>query len=187
MEGNNGGGGRGRVIPWRMAAWATAALLLLTPLLAMQFTDEVDWGVADFAFAGILILATGGAYELTARTTGNRSYRAAAAIALATAFILIWVNLAVGIIGSEDNPANLMYGAVLGVGIIGAALARLRPHGMAGAMAATAIAQALVAVIAQIAGTPVWTLTGCFVALWLLSAWLFRKSARELPPAKLSP
>ena len=34
------------------------------------------------------------------------------------AFLLIWINLAVGIIGSEDNPANLMYGAVLLLGLV---------------------------------------------------------------------
>jgi hypothetical protein len=43
------------------------------------------------------------------------------------AFILIWMNLAVGIIGSEDNPANLMYGGVLAVAIVGAFMVRFRP------------------------------------------------------------
>ena len=62
------------------------------------------------------------------------------------------MNLAVGIIGTEDNPANLMYGGVLAVGIVGAIIARFQPHGMARALVATALAQALVAVIALIAG-----------------------------------
>ena len=89
--------------------------------------------------------------------TGNSAYRAAVGVALAAAFILVWVNLAVGIIGSEDNPANVMYGGVLAVGIIGAIIARFQPHGMARALVATALAQALVAVIALIAG---WGSTG---------------------------
>jgi len=56
MAGNteNGGGRRGS--RWRIAAWAAAALLLLLPLVAMQFTDEVVWDVADFAFAGALLV-----------------------------------------------------------------------------------------------------------------------------------
>ena len=55
--------------------------------------------------------------------------------------MLVWINLAVGIIGSEDNPANLMYGGVLAVGVAGAVAARFRPGGMARALAATALAQ----------------------------------------------
>jgi hypothetical protein len=98
------------------------------------------------------------------------------------------MNLAVGIIGSEENPANLMYGGVLAVGIMGAVLARFQPHGMARALVGTALAQALVAVIALSAG---WgsalILTGIFVALWLTSAQLFRKAAREKSPAGAAP
>jgi hypothetical protein len=90
-----------------------------------------------------------GTYELAARMTGNSAYRAAVGVAVAAAFILVWMNLAVGIIGTEDNPANLMYGGVLAVGIIGALIARFQPDGMARALFATALAQALVAVRAD--------------------------------------
>jgi hypothetical protein len=144
--------------------------------------------VADFATFGAMLVGAGGTYELAARMTGNNAYRAAVGVALAAAFILVWMNLAVGIVGTEDNPANLMYGGVLAVGIIGAVIARFQSHGMARAMSATALAQALVAVIALTAGLgstgPSWPggiliLTGFFAALWLISAWLFRKAARK--------
>jgi hypothetical protein len=148
--------------------------MLLLPLFAMQVTDEVDWDVADFALFGAMLVGAGGTFELAARMTGNNAYRAAVGVALAAAFILVWMNLAVGIIGNEDNPANLMYGGVLAVGIIGAVIARFQPHGMARALVATALAQALVAVIAGLGYT--FILTGFFVALWLISAWLFRKA-----------
>jgi hypothetical protein len=176
-----------------MAAWATAAILLLLPLFAMQVTNEVAWDLADFAFAGVLIVGVGVAYELTVRMTGNTPYRAAVAVALAAAFILIWINLAVGIIGTEDNPANLMYGGVLVVGFIGAVIARFRPDGMARALFATALAQAVVAAIALIAGmqspvspvVEILGLNGLFAALWLGSAWLFGKAARgQAPPRR---
>ncbi len=183
MTGNtqNGGGRRGS--GWRIAVWGTAALLLLLPLVAMQFTKEMAWGLADFAIFGAMLLGACGTYELAARATGNNAYRAAVGIALAAAFILVWMNLAVGIIGSEDNPANLMYGGVLAVGIIGAVFARFQPHGMARALVATAVAQAFVAVIAVIAGLgytlALTILTGIFVALWLTSARLFQRAAKE--------
>lgn len=184
---DNSGGRRGN--RWRIAAWAVAAFILLLPLAAMQLTDEVNWGVGDFALAGALLFGAGLTYELAVRKTGNIAYRTAVALAVAAAFILIWVNGAVGIIGSEDEAANLMYFGVLGIGIIGALIARFRPHGMAHAMFATALAQALVAVIALIAGLGYpWSgpleilgLTGFFVALFAGSALLFRKAARGGP------
>lgn len=113
-------------------------------------------------------------------------YRTAFGLALATALILVWMNLAVGIIGDSDNPYNLMYVGVLAVALIGAVVARLQPRGMAHALLATALAQALVAVIVLFAGLGVpgkpgpggiVMINGLFVALWLGSAWLFRGAA----------
>ena len=119
--------------------------------------------------------------------TSNTAYRAAAGVELAAAFILLWMNGAVGIIGPEDDDANVMGFGVLAVGIIGGIMARFQADGMARALVATALAHVLVAVIALIAGfgstMPDWqrkilVLSGFFIALWLLSAWLFRKAAK---------
>jgi hypothetical protein len=154
------------------------AFLLLVPLVAMQFTDEVAWGPFDFVVAGTLLFGTGLTYELVARRMGSIAYRAAVGIAVAAALLLVWINLAVGIIGDEGNPANLMYIGVLAVGITGAIFARLQPHGMAHALFATALTQMLVAVIAQIAGLEsMFILNGCFAALWVGSALLFRRAS----------
>jgi hypothetical protein len=183
----NGAGQRGAA--WRIAPWVLAALLLLLPLAAMQFTGEVAWDETDSIVMGAMLFGACGAFELAARMTGNIAYRAAVGVAVVAAFILIWMNLAVGIIGSEDNPANLMYGGVLGVGIVGALIVRFQPDGMARALAGTALAQALVGAIAVILGLgstganwlgAILFLTGFFAALWLISAWLFRKAAREI-------
>lgn len=187
MKGNmeNTGGRRGSL--WRLGPWAVGATILLLPLVAMQFTDEVNWTVSDFVFAGILVIGTGIALELTVWKIGNAAYRAAAGIALAAAFILVWLSASVGIIGADGDPANLIYFGVLAVGISGAIIARFQPDGMARTLVMTALAQALAAAIALIAGwgagDPLWPLdivglTVGFVALWLVSAWLFRKAAR---------
>ena len=107
-------------------------------------------------------------------------------IMLAAAFFLLWANAAVGLIGSEEEPANMMYLGVLAVGIIGAIIARFKPTGMAIALFATALAQALVAVIALIAGmhrypdssvTEIVNVNVFFVALWVGSALLFRHAS----------
>jgi hypothetical protein len=152
----------------------------------MQVTDEVNWTLADFVFAGALVAGVGAIFEVVAKTTSNLAYRAAVAIALAAGFFLIWLNGAVGIIGSEDNPANLMFGGVLAVAIAGAVLARFQPGGMARAMIAAAAAQMLVAVIALVAGTglpasgplEVLSPSAGFAVLWLTAAWLFRRTMR---------
>lgn len=129
------------------------------------------------------------------RTPMNRTaYRAAIGVAIAAACILVWLSLGVGIIGKDGDPANRMYFGVLAVGIIGALIARLRPHGMARALIATALAQALVAAIALIArlGLPysgpaeLVLLNGFFVALFAGSAWLFRRAARGGPECPTS-
>jgi hypothetical protein len=48
-----------------------AALILLLPLRAMQFTDEVVWDEADFAVMAAMLFGACGAYEMAARMTGN--------------------------------------------------------------------------------------------------------------------
>jgi hypothetical protein len=178
---------------WRIAAWTLAGCVMLLPLVAMQFTDEVKWTGFDFVFAGALIGGTGLVFELVARSTANVACRAAVGLALAAAFLLVWISGAVGIIGDEDNPANLMFGGVLLVAIVGALIARFRPQGMARAMAVTALGQALVAPI-ELAGrwgaaAPIWPwevlgLTGFFTAMWLMSAGLFRLAARQQAPVR---
>lgn len=173
----NNGGRRGGL--WRIGVWGGAAALLLAPLIAMRFTDEVKWTGSDFAtFAVMLALPLAG-LELAMRASASFVYRAAVAVALGAAFLMTWVNLAVGIIGDEDNLLNLLFFGVLAVGIVGAVIARFRPAGMARALVAMALAQALIAVLALIvqAGLAPVVLTGAFVAPWLASAWLFGKAA----------
>jgi hypothetical protein len=151
----------------------------------MQFTDEVNWTASDFVFAGALLFAALGAYELAARSTGNGAYRAAAGLALAAAVLLLWANAAVGI---TDGAADPLYAGVPAIGILGAIVARFQPRGMARAMFATALAQALMGVIALAAGmVPAFNsafeilgITAFFAALFVGSGLLFRK-ARLFP------
>lgn len=163
-------------------------LLLLIPFIAMQFSDEVVWTLSDFIFAGTLIFGTGIAYKLITRKSDELVYRVAIGFALFTGFFLIWVNAAVGIIGSESNPINLLYFGVIFVGMIGAIIARFQPNGMILTMIAMAIAQALIAAIALIGGfyqSPPSTVfhiigvNGFFITLFVIAALLFRYAARE--------
>jgi hypothetical protein len=172
-----------------------AAFILAWIDLAVTTIEEPD-GLAMMAPIGFFAVPVIGAVIAYKETkTQGTAYRAAVGVALAVAFLLAWVNLAVGIIGSEDDLANLMYVGVLAVGIVGAIIARFRPHGMARALFATALAQATVAVIALIFGlglpwsppVEILAVNGFFVALFVGSALLFRYAGREQPAAGAGP
>ena len=164
---------------WSLAIWGVAAFLLLLPAVAMRFTSEVNWTAGDFVVMGAMLAIACGAYEVVARMSGNTLYRAAVGIAIVTAFLTVWVNLAVGMLGSEGNPDNLLFGGVLAIGVIGAFTARFRAQGMAYAMVATAVAQAGMTMYALVGGyAEVVFHVGLFIIPWLLSAQLFRKAAR---------
>lgn len=175
-----------RGIPWRIVGWGGATLLLLLPLIA-----NAPWTLSDFIFMGLLFGVAGLVLELAVRASGDIAYRAGVGIAVAATFLLIWVNGAVGFLGSEDNPANLIFFGVIAIAALGSFIAGFRAAGMARAMFATAAAQALVGVVALAAGlgSPGYEGlyeavmgTTVFTALWLLSAWLFHKAAGKQAP-----
>ena len=184
MAGNIENGRPRRSNRWSLAIWGTAAFLLLLPAIAMRFTNSgVNWGTGDFIVMGVMFFIACGSYELATRLSGSTAYRAGVGVAIVTAFLTVWVNLAVGMLGDEGNPANLWFGGVLLVGLAGVILAGFRAPGMARAMEAAALAQALMVVYALVAGyAEVAVLVACFVIPWLLSAQLFRKAAREQSP-----
>ncbi|KFN44165.1 hypothetical protein [Arenimonas oryziterrae] len=175
----NGSERRGNLL--RIAVWSTAACLLLLPLVAMQFTSEVNWTGLDFAVFGIMLLVACSTYEVGVRMSRDTFYRAGVGVAALAGFFLVWINIAVGIIGSEHNRANLMFFGVLAVGLVGALIARLRAAGMVHALITTAVAQALVLVGAQFTGSDpaLLPLTVCFTGAWLVSAALFWKAAQR--------
>ena len=78
----------------------SAALILLVPFLAMQFSDEVDWDRADFVIAGALLIGAGLAYELVIRKMRSTSHRVVFGVVLAAGVLVVWGELAVGIFGT---------------------------------------------------------------------------------------
>jgi len=75
------------------------ALILLIPLIAMQFTDQVNWTLFDFVIAGSLLLGSGLIYEVLMAKAPKTKYQALLVIGLTGLMILVWVELAVGIFG----------------------------------------------------------------------------------------
>lgn len=169
------GVGRGR--PWRIVGWGTAAFLLLLPLVT-----NAPWTLSDYVVMGILLGSLGLAFEFLVRKSRSLAYRLGAALAAITGFLTLWINLAVGMIGSDDNPYNQMFAGVLLVGIFGAFVARFRAGGMALAMLVTAIAQAATGAFGLSADLRGGVLSMAFAGLWVLAAALFWNAARERQP-----
>lgn len=175
-------------IRYAISAALSAGLLLLIPLFAKLLTDEMKWSLFDFFAAWILLFTSFFLYKIVSGNIKNFEYRAAVGVAVGTGLLLVWTNLAVGLIGSEDNPANWMYVGVLAAGSLGAIIMRLQPKGMARVLFALAIIQMLISLIALIAGlhlspessiVEILGVNGFFAVLWSGSALLFRNAAKE--------
>jgi hypothetical protein len=182
------GGGRRRSL-WKTPALITA-LVLLIPLLGNHFVDGWNWPPGAFVVLGALLFGIGFTCELVTRNRDAIAYRAAVSIAFAAAFLLAWGNFVQA--ADDVNTSAMMYLWVPLVGLIGAAVARLRPNGMARALFATALAQALVLAVALINlmtrnpevttwSPPEWRGFGgnaFFGMLFIGSGFLFRKAGR---------
>ena len=172
-------------LPWRWLMWGGLAGLLALPAVAMRFTDEVQWGPEDFLVMGIMFGTVGAGMEIAVRMSRNLAYRMAFALSLAAGFLLLWISLAVGIIGSEDDMANAPYGYVLIIAVLGSLASLFRARGMAWTMAAAAVMQGVVPVLAWVdgvaaAGRPVvFFLTVLFCGMGGVAAGLFRQAAGE--------
>lgn len=174
---------------WRLLLWALPTALLITPAVMMQqAVDGWLWTPFDFAFAAVLLYGTTGLIDLAIARGGGTAYRLGASLAVLVSFLLIWVNGAVGIIGNEDNPANLVFLGIVLVAFAGSALARFEARGMARTMLLAFALTAAVAVAALVldagrAEPPVAValamLIGGFALIWGLSAALFAKAARD--------
>lgn len=78
----------------------TVVVLLLIPIIAMQFTNEVNWTLFDFVVAGVVLLGTGFICELVIRKVKKTNHRIILCGVILAALLLIWIELAVGIFGT---------------------------------------------------------------------------------------
>lgn len=74
-------------------------IVLLVPLIAMQFTESVNWSMSDFIMGGLLLFGMGLLLDFTERRISNFNYKVPVMIGVILLFVLIWADLAVGIFG----------------------------------------------------------------------------------------
>lgn len=163
-------------------AIATISLLLI-PLIAMQFSAEVNWTPFDFLFAGILIFGTGLTFKILTRNASSNLYKIASASALGSGLFLIWANGAVGIIGSENNDFNTLYFLVIFVGIIGLFASRMNARRLSHTLFAMAGTQLILTVVALFSGmaqlpyssvSEIIAVNGFFITWFVVSAILYK-------------
>ena len=171
----------------RLLMWSGLLGLWLLPLIAKQFTDEVQWSTMDHVFWFFMLAIPGAVIEVVSRLTSNWAYRGGVVIALATSFVITWANLAVGIVGNEDNPINLVFFGVVAIAVFGSILVGFKASRMRWVFLATAAAQALSALVALQAEPFVWVFCGITTALWLAVATLFGRAAETQTVAGTSP
>ena len=171
-----------------LAVAFVTVLILLVPAVAMQFSTEVDWSLTDFIIMGTLIFGTGVSFVFVMQYAINTVYRVAMIMAFGTTFILIWANLAVGLIGSGANMGNLMYLAVYAIVIVGSIRSRFISNGMERVMYVAAIALVVLAAVAIFANMGAYpessineiiAVNGFFATLYAISGSLFRFAAQE--------
>ena len=171
-------------------------VLLLVPLIAMQFTSEVVWTLSDFIFAGVLLFGTGAVFGVFLHNMENNSYRIGAGIALISTLFLVWVNGAVGIVGHEGEQINLLYFIIPAVGLIGAFLSRFKSQGLCYTLFVIATLPMIIAVIALLgylqepphnSATQILAINMFFTVLFSLSAISFRNVVRDQNEKELSP
>ncbi|MDO9337360.1 MAG: hypothetical protein EON95_08275 [Caulobacteraceae bacterium] len=182
MTDNTQPGGKHHGFPWRATGWSGLALLLSLPLIL-----HFPWTASDFVLAGVVLGGAGLIVELIVWASSSLTYRIGGLIALLASVGLLWVNGAVGFLGDEHNPANLLFLGVIAIAVAGAVVVRFKAAGLSRVLAATALAQLLVGVVGYAAGwaspgvaglTEVALGTALFGALWLSSAGLFHWAAR---------
>ena len=162
----------------RVALGALAALMV--PLVASRFVEDWHWPAGAFVRVYVLFFVTGMAFALVARRMGAWSYKAGVGVALLAGFALGWSNMVH--VADSGNPANLIYYSVLGVGAVGACLARLKARGLALTLFAMAAALALIAVTLPSGAPPDLARNmaighGVYTALFIASGLLFRHAS----------
>lgn len=163
----------------RLLMWSGLLGLWLLPIIAKQFTDEVQWTTMDHLFWFFLLGIPGLFVDIVSRMTTNWFYRGGVVIGLATSFVITWANLAVGIVGNEENPVNLIFFGVVAIAMLGSPLVGFKAARLRWVFYLAAAAQALTALVALQAEPFVLVFCGVTTALWLTAATLFGQAAKD--------
>lgn len=163
------------------------AVILMIPFIAMQFNKDMNWSAFDFIIVGAIIFGIGTAFAYVVRKGQNLAYKAGVVVAFGTTLFMIWANLAVGLIASGPNFANLMYIGVVAISLIGTFVSGFKAGNMERTMYAAVFALVLIAAISLIAIdwlgntsiVEILAINGFFATGYIIAALLFRAAAKR--------
>lgn len=161
-------------------------LLLLIPVWGNSNVEGWNWTAFDFVWAAIVLSCAGLSLEFFITRPYSTTYKAAGALAVVTALLMIWINAAVQIVG-EDNPTNAIYVLTVAVLLFGSVASKFKADNMPRVLHAAALMTA----VAPIIGFTFWredftpgilhvfVLNAFFIMMWMLSAMLFKWASKE--------
>jgi len=161
--------------------------ILVLPAIGELTVESWDWGPSGFLLMGTLLFVTFLMIELISKHSPNMFYKAAVALTTLTTLGIIYVNLAVGIIG-DGNNTSACYFLVVPVGFIGLAVSRLKAKGLSITAFCMAAVVLMVPTIALLLNDPyileapgplkVFILSTCIAASYVIAGVLFRNASR---------
>ena len=122
-----------------------ALAVWMIPVVAAQFVPDWHWGVGGFAMAYLVFFTAGMVFAVIARRMGEWTYKAGVGVAVFAGLGLAWSNMVQT--ADSGHPENLWFFSVLVVGLIGAAVARLRAPGLAWTLFTMAAVMAGISVV----------------------------------------
>lgn len=144
----------------------------------------MNWDTTDYVIATTLLTSCALVTWLITRNARSLWHILAGTLAALGGLLLVWMQLAVGLVGSGEHPINQAMGLVLAAGGIGATLSRFRASGMRTTMLAVAGTQMSLGALGFILLTPdmfsdVFLVTTFFAGIWTGSAFLFHLAYRK--------
>lgn len=148
----------------------------------------MNWDALDFGIALGLLAGTATTYWVATRSAQSLWHHAAVVLAAGGALFLLWMQLAVGLVGDGDHPINQAMALVLVVAAMGALLSRFHAGGMRTTLLVVAGTQMLLGALGFILLPPaffsdIFLVTAFFTGLWTASAFLFHLAVlKEMRP-----
>ncbi|GAA4025934.1 hypothetical protein GCM10022281_00620 [Sphingomonas rosea] len=155
--------------PLRLLGWGALALLLALPAI-LRF----PWSGGDFVIMGVMLASVGLGIEFLSRRSGNGLVLLGSILGVLTTFLTVWVNLAVGMIASEDNPYNQLFLLPIAIFIGGCFVTRLRASQMTGILLLAGAAQFFLGLGGLGTDQRGAIFSMGFALFWLFGAALFR-------------
>ncbi len=157
-------------------------LILIIPYFAMHTGNAVKWSGMDFLVAGVLLGASTLSFFILVNKRRSIFYVMGLIISLFCALLVIWANLAVGLLGTPDNPVNFIFYLLLLGGVIIGLAGKFSSRALTNGMRLMSVGFVIFAGILMYlsVGYVVSIFCTCIAAGFAISAMLIAHSEKEV-------